>query len=149
MRPGAAIAHRPKDRDWSALSLQGLVLYFAVSMGTLPFLNAIWLGELPLLAVPQGPKLLVAGWLRTGVVMPGISALGLSKGSFSPDFVLARPYALAIAYLIPVAGVLVVAWVRTRLVRPYRIWAWLVLVAAVLDYVLTLKFATQPALTVY
>jgi hypothetical protein len=142
-------ARRPGERDWIALSLKGLVLYFVISMGTLPFLNALWLGELPVLVVPQWPKLLVAGWLRTALVMPAIGALGLSKGSFSPDFLLARPYALAIAYLIPIAGVLVVALVRTHMARPYRSWACLLVVVAVCDYFLTLAFSVQPALTVY
>jgi hypothetical protein len=39
--------------------------------------------------------------------MVAIQHLGLSRGSFSPDYILARPYALAIAYLIPLSILLV------------------------------------------
>ncbi|MGQ0551826.1 MAG: hypothetical protein ACT4PU_01235 [Planctomycetota bacterium] len=137
------------QRDVLALCLKVLVLYFVVSMGTLPFVNAIWWGELPALAIPQLPKLFVASWLRTDVVMPAIAALGYSRGSFSPDFVLARPYALALAYLFLCAGLLTAVWLRTRVTRSYRLWTCLLIAAAAADYFLTLKFATQPALTLY
>src|SRR6185503_21078749 len=71
--------------------------YCGLSCLTLPFIGKFWLGELPVLATLQLPKIAVAGWLRTHVVMEAIQWLGLSKGSFSPDYILARPYALAIA----------------------------------------------------
>ncbi len=136
-------------RDGLALCLKVLVLYFVVSMGTLPFVNAIWWGELPALAIPQIPKLFVASWLGTDIVMPAIAVLGYSRGSFSPDFVLARPYALALAYLFLVVGLLTAVWLRSPSARKYRRWTCLLIAAAAADYFLTLKFATQPALTLY
>ena len=144
-----AITAAPTARDWILMSLKGLVLYFVICMATLPFVDALWLGELPVLAVLQMPKLSTASWLRTGVVMPTIRGLGLSSGSFSPDYVMARPYALALAYIMAVVAVLVAAWVRTRMVRPYRWWSCLLLCSAVLDYLLTLKLTGPPGFTLY
>lgn len=83
------------------LALKAGLGYGVASMVTLPFVNAIWLGELPVLAVIQIPKLLLAGWLRVQLVMPAIKAFGYSKGSFSPDYLMARPYGLGLAYSIP------------------------------------------------
>src|SRR5262245_60626594 len=90
-----AEAPGPTTRAWILMTVKVFVLYFVISMATLPFIDALWLSELPVLAVPQLPKLLIAGWFRTGVVMPAISGLGLSSGSYSPDYIMARPYALA------------------------------------------------------
>src|SRR5262245_26752258 len=74
--------------------------YWILSCLTLPFVGRFWWGEIPVLGIIQVPKLLVAGWLRVHVVMKGVTLLGFSSGSFSPDYILARPYALIIAYLI-------------------------------------------------
>lgn len=137
-----------ESRGWLIL-LKALVAYFAVSTLTLPVLNALWLGELPVLALVQLPKTVLAGWLRTEVAMPALRAMGLSRGSFSPDYMLVRPYALAIAYLIPLGLVLAPLWIRTRLARSYRRWVWILLAAAMFDYCLTLLFASTRGLTIY
>jgi hypothetical protein len=129
---------------WTAIA------YCCVSCLTLPFINAIWLGELPLLAVIQIPKILFAGWLRTGVVMKVIDVFGLSRGSFSPDYILARPYALAIAYLVPM---IVIGIIALRRWKPADSRRGLLLagffVAAIVDYVCTLLFAEGRGLTIY
>src|SRR3954468_21215999 len=91
---------RPLIGDLVAGALRVLTAYFVVSIITLPFLDALWLGELPLPGIVQLPKTAFAGWLRTAVVMPALGPLGRSRGSFSPDYMTARPYALAIAYLV-------------------------------------------------
>lgn len=143
------VAPKPTTRDWTLAALKGCVIYFVVSMATLPFVDALWLGELPVVAVPQLPKVLIAGWFRTGVVMPAIGVLGLSSGSFSPDYVMARPYALALAYLVPVVALLAVTWLRRRMARPYRFWSCLLLCVAALDYLLTLRLTHTPGLTLY
>jgi hypothetical protein len=130
-------------------TFKGLALYFAISIVTLPFVDALWLSDLPLLAIVQVPKLTIAGWLRTDVVMPVTSVLGLSAGSFSPDFIMARPYALALAYLIPVAVLLATGCVGKRMVRPYPLWSCVLLGAAVLDCLLTLRMSATPGLTLY
>jgi len=129
--------------------LKGLIGYCLVCTLTIPFINALWLGEIPLLALVQLPKIEYANWLRSGLVMQAIRLLGLSSGSFSPDYILARPYGLAIAYLFPFAILMAVLWMRTRLVKPYGWLTILLLVVAVIDFVATLVFADQRALTIY
>lgn len=83
------------------MGLKSGIAYCIISILTLPLMNALWLGEIPLLALIQIPKISIAGWLRTEVVMEAIKALGCSKGSFSPDYSTARPYGLGLAYSIP------------------------------------------------
>jgi len=68
-------------RDWGAFVMKAALIYCAVSLATLPFMNAVWLGELPLLAVPQVPKVELANWLRSDVLIPAAGQLGLSRGS--------------------------------------------------------------------
>lgn len=77
------------------------IAYCIASILTLPFMSAVWFGEIPLLALIQIPKISVAGWLRQEVVMEAIKTLGYSKGSFPPDYIMARPYGLGLAYSIP------------------------------------------------
>jgi len=123
--------------------------YCTLSCLTLPFVGLFWLGELPVLALVQLPKIAVAGWLRTQVVMKAIMFLGFSRGSFSPDFILARPYALAITYLIPM---IIIGFIGLRNFRPIdarRSFVTLAfLLAATADYVFTI-FADGRVLTIY
>jgi hypothetical protein len=123
--------------------------YCVLSCLTLPFIARLWWGELPVLAFVQMPKIALAGWLRTHVVMEAVTALGLSRGSFSPDYILARPFALAIVYLIPMVIVGLIGLRR----RPFndRCSAITItfLAGATLDYVFTLVFADQRLLTIY
>lgn len=127
--------------------LKSLIAYCIVSTLTLPFLDSLWLGELPPLAVIQLPKVALADWLRNEVVMELIARLGLSSGSFSPDYIAARPYALAIAYLIPLCILLPTIWLRTR--TAHLGWTCILLIVAALDFCLMLVFAGGPGLTIY
>lgn len=146
----SAPKRRPLVGDLVVRSLQVLTTYFVISIITLPFLDALWLGELPLLALVQLPKTAFAGWLRTAVVMPALGTLGLSRGSFSPDYMTARPYALAITYLLVLGLVFAPLCIRrSRMTPSRRRWACAALVAAVVDFVFTLWFAGGPRLTVY
>ncbi len=129
--------------------LKSLIVYGIVSALTLPFLNALWLGEIPLLALIQIPKVEFVHWLRRNLVMVAIHRLGLSRGSFSPDYNLARPYALAITYLIPLSILLTTLWVRKRMVPPYRRWTTVLILVAILDFCFTLFFAGGPGLSIY
>jgi hypothetical protein len=62
---------------------------------------------------------------------------------------MARPYGLALAYLVPVVALLAVTWRRRRMAQPYRFWSCLLLCVAVLDYLLTLRLTHTPGLTLY
>ena len=141
---------RPRD-GFGTLALRLVTGYFVASIVTLPFLDAVWFSEVPVLALVQLPKTALAGWLRTDVVMPAISALGMSRGSFSPDYLMARPYALALAYASVVLGVGAVAlWDRRQSDRRPRRRAWIALLAAAAtDFAATLWFAGGPGLTIY
>lgn len=129
--------------------LGAMIGYFFICAITLPFVDELWLGELPLLAIVQVPKIEFASWLRSGLVMSAIRQLGWSKGSFSPDYLTARPYALAIAYLVVLVLVIVPIAIRTRLVKPF---SWLILallIVAGLDFIDTLIFGTQRSFSLY
>lgn len=139
---------RPRFGGFGSLTLKAVTAYFVVSSLTLPFIDALWMGEVPLLAVIQLPKTALAGWLRTDVVMPAIGALGLSSGSFSPDYVMARPYALAIAYLAFLGLVFLSLWFTKQMKGSCRRWLWITLIAAAIDFGFTLYFAGR-TLTVY
>jgi hypothetical protein len=125
------------------------VLYGIMSMLSLPFLNSLWFGEIPVVTVVQVPKITFAIWLRNVMVMDLMTPLGLSRGSFSPDWTAARPYALAVAYLVPLTILLAVVWRRTRFAPPIRVWIWMLLLVAFADFLMTLRFANGPGLTIY
>jgi hypothetical protein len=130
----------PKGR-WLQKAIYVLMVYYLVSIVTLPALNAIWIGELPLLAVIQLPKTKPAMYLRTHVVMPLIQDLGLSRGSHSPDLTLASPFAMALVCLVPMLLLLALSlWRRDFIRRHIRLVA-AVVVLAIIDFGWTLIFA--------
>jgi hypothetical protein len=145
----APVDRRSCERRFYAVILKLLIGYFVVSIITLPFIDRLWLGELPLLALIQLPKTSFAIWLRSDVVIPLMKTVGLSRGSPSPDMIRASPYALALAYLIPLTVVVTVVVWRWRAASPRR---WLLLIMfglAALDFAFTLIFACRPGLTIY
>ena len=133
-----------------AATLRALIGYFIFSTITLPFIGRVWLGEIPVLALLQLPKTIFAGWLRTQIVMKAVKPLGLSQGSLSPDYLTARPYALAIAYLALGVVVVIISWGKLRSDRRRRRLLLLAfLLAAGLDFWATLFFASGRSLTLY
>ena len=138
-----------READYYLLIIRGAAFYLLASALTLPFTASIWVGKIPLLALVQLPKVELAHWLIRHAAMPTIRMLGLSRGSFSPDYLLAKPYALAAAYLIPLGILLLIVWMRTRLRRRLLIWAVVLLIVAAIDFCYTLKFAEAPGLTIY
>lgn len=139
----------PSRRPWTDRLLKAIALYFIVSIVTVPFIDELWLGEMPLLALIQLPKTEPAHWLRRHVVMPAIKMLGLSRGSVSPDYGMAGPYALAAAYLLLLGPVLTTAWVRARKTGHRSIWPWILVSAAIIDACCLLRFGRGPGLTIY
>lgn len=132
----------PKGR-WLQKAIHVLMVYYLVSIVTLPALNAIWVGEMPLLAVIQLPKVEPAKFLRTHVVMPLIQDLGLSQGSYSPDLTLASPFAMALVCLVPILLLLALSlWRRDFIRRHIRLVA-AVAILAILDFGWTLMFASS------
>lgn len=135
-------------KDWAiGALLKAACVYLALSIVTQRFINSWWLGEIPVLAIFQFPKLKYAYWLRVNAVMPLIDALGLSSGSFSPDYMMARPYALLLTYAI--AGLVVLGVLAlSRSSASHRRWAIVLALLAIVDYWLIMRFGEWP-ITIY
>jgi hypothetical protein len=106
-----------REVDYYLLLIRASAIYLVVSSLTLPFLDSVWVGKVPVVALIQLPKTQLANWLMDHGIIPAIRMLGLSPGSPSPEQIMARPYALVAAYLIPFGLLLLIAWMRTRLTR--------------------------------
>jgi hypothetical protein len=141
--------HRDHEGTLYRILLKSACGYLLLSSVTIPFSNAIWVGELPLLALVQVPKVSLANWLRHLMVMHVLVPIGLSRGSYSPNWTLARPAALAVAYVMPLILLLGVVLWRRGAGKSWRKWLLLVMVLAVVDYFMTLAFASTRALTLY
>jgi hypothetical protein len=128
---------------WMYKAIQVLIVYYLISIVTLPALNAIWVGEMPLLAVIQLPKVETAKFLRTHVVMPLIQDLGLSRGSYSPDLTLASPFAMAFVCLVPMLLLLVYVLCQRDFFRRHIRLVAAVAVLAMVDFGWTLMFASS------
>ncbi|HUQ71624.1 MAG TPA: hypothetical protein VM165_19000 [Planctomycetaceae bacterium] len=136
------------SRSMDLAVLKCLVALGVMSVISLPFLDAVWVGEIPLVALVQIPKVEFAHEIQDVLIRHVLRPLGLSR-SPSPDSILTRPYALAIAYLIPLGLLLPILWKRTRMARPFGYWAGALLLLALLDYVLTLLLAGGPGFSMY
>jgi hypothetical protein len=134
---------------WHLLGLKAGIAYCLVSILTLPMVIKVWFGEVPVLAVIQMPKLLIASWMRQHIVMEAIKSLGLSKGSFSPDFIMARPFGLGLAYSVPIILVSLSLLIPACATRIHRQWALIFFVTLMVDYVFTYIFAARRSLTLY
>src|SRR4051812_42745333 len=73
-------------RVWSRL-LVILAGYYVVAALTLPFAGAVWIGELPVLAVLQLPKLLVAELIRKPLAAQYAKEEPPKHRSFSPHYI--------------------------------------------------------------
>jgi hypothetical protein len=131
------------------IGLKAGIAYCAVSIATIPFAGAIWIGELPLLAVIQLPKITVAGWLRQHVVMEAIKSLGFSKGSFSPDYIMARPFGLGLAYSIPIIIVSLSLLIPACSSWRHRRLALVFFACLMVDCLFTYLFANRRSLSLY
>ncbi|MEN8127957.1 MAG: hypothetical protein ABFR90_09165, partial [Planctomycetota bacterium] len=83
--------------------LLALIIYSVISMATIPFIDSVWIGEIPVLTVIQLPKTMPATLIRSYYAANLAKMMGISKGSFSPNYIVARPYALLIVYLLPLS----------------------------------------------
>ena len=124
------------------------IAYFIISMITIPFINSIWFGELPVLAVIQLPKVIPANAIRRYYAVSLAKELNISKGSFSPDYGLARPYALSIIYIIPLL-ILVFYALCIKNKKESGKYLLFFLFFSTLDYLFMLHFSHTPGLTIY
>jgi hypothetical protein len=136
-------------RWWHLVVLKVGIAYSLLSIVTLPLVGSVWLGEIPLLASIQVPKLFVADWFRSDVVMRAIKVLGFSKGSFSPDYIMARPYGLGLAYSVPLILVSLSLLIPACASRRHRRLALIFFAVLIVDGFCTYFFARQRSLTLY
>lgn len=137
------------DRDWCVVCMKGAIIYLCLSALTLPFITSWWIGEIPPLALVQGPKIIPAAWLRAEIVLNFMVPLGISNGSYSPDSTAARPYALAIVYCVPLLLIMGRALCWRRGSRARKRSALVLLVVALADYGLSLAYLSHDGKTLY
>jgi hypothetical protein len=125
-------------------AMKSMTAYFVLSSATLPFLDSLWLGELPVFAVLQVPKVGWAIWLLNVILRKVMWPIGLSINEIA-----ARPYVLALAYLLPVCFLWAIVWRRTRMAAPYRFWAGVVVVSAMFDFVMMRVYGGGPNVAMY
>ncbi|HBE69082.1 MAG TPA: hypothetical protein DDW52_13110 [Planctomycetaceae bacterium] len=134
-------------RRWPTVLGAVACLYYGASALSLPFANAIWLGEIPLLATVQVPKSFLKSVVHDGLLCV-VHALGLSSGSASPDYSATHGWAMLVMVAAPALLIVFVLgfWshgqVRTRLVAA-------VLLLATLDALVTFWFDSSYSLELY
>jgi hypothetical protein len=148
------LVNRPDRRQWISGMMKPRLLklgiaYFVISAVTLPFLDWLWFGEFPVLALIQAPKVALAHWCQSELVMKGMLIAGLSRGSMSPDLIASRPWGLLLAYVFALVPVFLIVWLRTRMAQPYDRAGLMLAVAAAVDFVATLLLAGGPGLSIY
>ena len=132
--------HQSQSRRASVLNkfLWALVAYFGVSAVTFCFIDRWWLGELPPLVLIQLPKIFTFQQCQA-LLLKAVAWGGVSTGSASPDYLMVRPYAFTLMYVLlltlayGVSRTLVKESCRTHT----KLLVW-VLVAAMLDFTLGL-----------
>lgn len=134
---------------WHIVLLKAGIAYCLLSIITLPWVGSVWLGEIPLLALIQVPKLFVADWFRSDVVMGAIKVFGFSKGSFSPDYIMARPYGLGLACSIPLILVSLSLLLPACSSSRHRRLALIFFAVLIVDGMSTCVFADRRSLSLY
>ena len=137
-----AVAHR-----WPKILATCGAGYYLLSALTLPFVNQIWLGEFPPLALFQLPKSFLKSIVHTPL-MSAIESLGYSHGSFSPDHGATHGWAMAIMVTLP-ALLIVGLLLLPRRLPQRRTLIVAVLLCAVIDGVVTIWFDTISQLKLY
>jgi hypothetical protein len=120
--------------------------YFLVSALTLPFVNRLWFGEFPPLAIVQLPKSFFKSIVHQ-VLMSLVDSFGLSRGSASPDFNAIHGWAMIATVSVPALFVIMVFSLMRSLPRRRLIGA--ILICATLDAMVTLWFDGVSHLKLY
>jgi hypothetical protein len=139
--------NQPKLRGWLLVFTVLVCAYYVISALTLPAANKIWLGEIPLLALVQIPK----AFLKTMVhkaLMHAMHGLGISYGSFSPDFGATHGWAMLIMLTLP-ALLFATVLMRARGLEHRNRWVGLVLLLAAIDGMVTIWFDSVSRLKLF
>ena len=139
----------PTPQSLNPRLLQAVLIYFVASLCTLPFMAHVWIGEIPVFAMIQLPKVSLAGWIVSVILLPFVQWVGWSQGSFSPDYAMTRPWGLAIVYVL--LGFFLLLWYWRRRFWFARHPKWIVwpLALFVFDYLWTLAFRSTPGLSIF
>jgi hypothetical protein len=76
----APVIFTPRERSRELRALKSTAAYLALSIVTLPFLDSVWLGELPVLALPQIPKAELCDAIQSFIIAEVMPRFGLSRG---------------------------------------------------------------------
>ena len=136
-------------RNYFAWGFAGLMLYFYVySFLTLPFANKVWLGELPPLALVQLPKSMLKHRIQEFLISL-LPRFGLASGSPSPDMILTSPWALGLAVTLPALVILPIAWLTLPRGKSRRLLLIALVLAMILDGVVTFWFDATSSLSIF
>ncbi|MFO0913633.1 MAG: hypothetical protein U0795_11800 [Pirellulales bacterium] len=145
---GGAVAHgTARPSRWPSGLARCAAGYYLLSALSLPLVNRVWLGELPLLALIQLPKM----WLK-GIIQHGLTylmrMLGQSSGSFSPDYLATHGLAVVLMALVPMLVVISCLALWPHLANRRRL-ILMVLVSGLIDGAVTIGFARVSALNLF
>lgn len=145
---GGTVAHGvrrpsrwPSGLAWCAAG------YYLLSALSLPLVNRVWLGELPLLALIQLPKMLLKGFIQHGL-MYLMRMLGQSSGSFSPDYLATQGLAVVLMALVPMLVVISALALWPHLGNRRRL-ILMVLVSGLIDGAVTFGFIKLSPLNLF
>jgi hypothetical protein len=127
-----------------------LCIYFGLGILTFPFLNTLWYGDIPLLAILHLPILIPANFIRRQMAITALRLNIKSLFSFSPAWRFFGPYALLIVLLIPLA---ISAFGFTKNFKnpkySKKSFYLLLLLSTVYFLCFILEFCNSPGLTIY
>jgi hypothetical protein len=133
--------------SWPGILVACAAIYYLLSALSLPLVNKIWFGEVPPLSIIQLPKSFLKS-VAHDVLMSAMNGLGLSRGSFSPDYMATHGWAMGIMTVAP-ALLLVLVLARLRRLPNKRRLILAVLVCAVMDAVVTFLFDNVSSLKLF
>jgi hypothetical protein len=146
----------PEVRTITSIVLRGLAYsllavffgYYVQSILSLPLADRVWLGEIPLFALIQLPKMKLKHFVQDAMIRQ-LPALGLASGSPSPDMILTHPWALGFTVLVPGLIFLCCLTPLLRFVRHPKMVFVTVIVVMCLDAGLTFWFDATSRLSIF
>lgn len=135
-------------KHWPTIACFCVCAYYLLSALTLPFVNKVWFGEAPLLAIIQFPKTFLKSVVQHEGLLPFINWAGWSHGSASPDYAMTQGWAMGIMVCLPVLCFTTLL----VLIRPFPHRGRLIaatIACALLDGIITLWFESASSLKLY
>lgn len=136
-----------ESRRWPMVAATLTCAYFIASALTLPFADDVWVGEAPILALFQAPKSFLKSVVQAGLVAL-VSAVGLSRGSHSPDYIATHFLAMGVMTTAPALAAVTIMTSLKRMRRRRSLVA-AVLLSASLDAIVTFWFEHNFRLSLY